>query len=126
MGVNMDINLRKLSLEDKKEYWNSGFKNQDEEVMYYIYITDEEDNIEGVVPLKDLILYPPETKIKEIMDTTVSRVKHDDEINKVIEKAAKYDLLSVPVIDENKKLVGIVIIHDLVDEFLYPLWKKKN
>ena len=75
----------------------------DEEVMYYIYITDEEDNIEGVVPLKDLILYPPETKIKEIMDTTVSRVKH-----------------------ENEKLVGIVIIHDLVDEFLYPLWKKKN
>ena len=60
------------------------------------------------------------------MDTTVSRVKHDDEINKVIEKAAKYDLLSVPVIDENEKLVGIVIIHDLVDEFLYPLWKKKN
>ena len=98
----------------------------DEEVMYYIYITDEEDNIEGVVPLKDLILYPPETKIKEIMDTTVSRVKHADEINKVIEKAAKYDLLSVPVIDETEKLVGIVIIHDLVDEFLYPLWKKKN
>lgn len=100
--------------------------NPDEEVMYYIYITNEEDKIEGVVPIKDLILYNPETKIKEIMDTTVSRVKHDDEINKVIEKAAKYDLLSVPVIDENEKLVGIVIIHDIIDEFLYPLWKKKN
>ena len=60
------------------------------------------------------------------MDTTVSRVKHDDEINKVIEKAAKYDLISVPVTDENDKLIGIVIIHDIVDEFLYPLWKKKN
>ena len=65
-------------------------------------------------------------KIKEVMDKTVSRVKHDDEINKVIEKAAKYDLLSVPVIDENEKLVGIVLIHDIIDEFLYPLWKKKN
>lgn len=98
----------------------------DEEAIYYIYITDEEENIEGVVPLKDLILYPNETKIKEIMDTTVSRVKHDDEINKVIEKSAKYDLVSVPVTDENDKLIGIVIIHDIVDEFLYPLWKKKN
>ncbi|WP_294404311.1 magnesium transporter MgtE N-terminal domain-containing protein [uncultured Clostridium sp.] len=98
----------------------------DEEVMYYIYITNEEDKIEGVVPIKDLILYPAETKIKEIMDTTVSRVRHDDEINVVIEKAAKYDLLSVPVIDEESRLVGIVIIHDIVDEFLYPLWKKKN
>lgn len=36
----MDINLRKLSLEDKKEYWNSGFKNQDEEVMYYTGTTN--------------------------------------------------------------------------------------
>lgn len=98
----------------------------DEEVMYYIYITNEEDKIEGVVPIKDLILYQAETKIKEIMDTTVSRVRHDDEINVVIEKAAKYDLLSVPVIDEESRLVGIVIIHDIVDEFLYPLWKKKN
>ncbi|WP_294372442.1 magnesium transporter MgtE N-terminal domain-containing protein [uncultured Clostridium sp.] len=98
----------------------------DEEVMYYIYITNEEEHIEGVLPLKDLILYSPEVKIKEVMDKTVSRVKHDDEINKVIEKAAKYDLLSVPVIDENEKLVGIVIIHDIIDEFLYPLWKKKN
>lgn len=98
----------------------------DEEVMYYIYITDEEDHIKGVVPLKDLILYDPETKIKEIMDTTVSRVRHDDEINKVIEIAAKYDLNSVPVLDQNDRLIGIAIIHDLVDEFLYPFWKRKK
>ena len=98
----------------------------DEEVMYYIYITNEEDKVEGVVPLRDLVIYDSETKIKEIMDETVSYVKHDDEINEAIEIASKYDLNSIPVLDEEDKLVGIVIIHDLVDEFLYPLWKKKN
>jgi magnesium transporter len=98
----------------------------DEEVMYYIYITDEEEHIQGVVPLRDLVINDINVKIKEIMDGVVSRVKHDDKINEVIEVAAKYDLNSVPVVDENEKLIGIVIIHDLIDEFLYPLWKKKN
>ena len=94
--------------------------------MYYIYITNEEEKIEGVVPIRDLIIYDTNVKIKEIMDTTVTHVRHDDEINEAIEVAAKYDLNCVPVIDEEEKLVGIVIIHDIIDEFLYPLWKKKN
>lgn len=98
----------------------------DEEVMYYIYITNEEEKIKGMIALRDLLINDGEKKIKDIMDETVSHVKHDDEINEAIEVAAKYDLVTVPVIDEDEKLVGIVIIHDLVDEFLYPLWKKKN
>lgn len=98
----------------------------DEEVIHYIYITNEEEHIQGVVSLRDLIINDTNIKIKEIMDEVVSRVKHDDEINEAIEVAAKYDLNSVPVVDEEEKLVGIVIIHDLIDEFLYPLWKKKN
>ncbi|OOM16366.1 magnesium transporter MgtE N-terminal domain-containing protein [Clostridium saccharobutylicum] len=98
----------------------------DEEVMYYIYITDEEEHLQGVVPIRDLIICDTDKKIKEIMDETVSHVSHDDEINEVVEIIAKYSLNSVPVVDEEDKLVGIVIIHDLIDEFLYPLWKKKN
>lgn len=98
----------------------------DEDVIYYIYITDEKEHIQGVVPLRDLIINDNEAKLREIMDETVSHVKHDDKINEAIEAAAKYDLNSVPVVDEEEKLVGVVIIHDLVDEFLYPLWKKKN
>lgn len=119
ISVNLDITIGD-TIEILREM------KPDEEVMYYIYITNEEEKIQGVVPIKDLILYAQETKIKEVMDKTVSRVKHDDDINEVIQKTAKYDLLSVPVVDQNDKLVGIVIIHDVIDEFLYPLWKKKN
>lgn len=119
ISVNLDITIGD-TIEILKEM------QPDEEVMYYIYITDEEEHIQGVVPLRDLIINDTNVKIKEIMDGVVSRVKHDDKINEVIEVAAKYNLNSVPVIDQNERLIGIVIIHDLIDEFLYPLWKKKN
>lgn len=119
ISVNLDITVGD-TIEILKEM------KPDEEVMYYIYITDKQEKIQGVVPLRDLIIYDNNIKIKEIMDETVSHVKHDDEINAAIEVAAKYSLTSVPVMDEEERLVGIVIIHDLIDEFLYPLWKKKN
>lgn len=119
ISVNLDITVGE-TIDILKEM------QPDEEVMYYIYITDKDEQIQGVVPIRDLIINDSETKIKEIMDETVSRVRFDDEINEVIEVAAKYHLNSVPVIDADEKLIGIVIIHDLIDEFLYPFWKKKN
>ena len=119
ISVNLDITVGE-TIDILKEM------QPDEEVMYYIYITDKDEQIQGVVPIRDLIINDSEIKIKEIMDETVSRVRFHDEINKVIKVAAKYHLNSVPVIDADEKLIGIVIIHDLIDEFLYPLWKKKN
>lgn len=119
ISVNLDITVGD-TIEILKE------TKPDEEVIYYIYITDEEERVQGVVSLRDLIVSDSELKIREIMDYSVSRVRHDDEISEAIEVASKYDLNSVPVVDEYEKLIGIVIIHDLIDEFLYPLWKKKN
>ena len=119
ISVNLDITVGD-TIEILKE------TKPDEEVIYYIYITDEEERVQGVVSLRDLIVSDSDLKIREIMDYSVSRVRHDDEISEAIEVASKYDLNSVPVVDEYEKLIGIVIIHDLIDEFLYPLWKKKN
>lgn len=98
----------------------------DEDVMYYIYVTDEEDKIKGIVILRDLILSNGETKLKDIMEDNIVTVRHDDPIEEAIEQAAKYDLLSTAVVDEEDRLVGIIQIHDIIDEALYPLWKKKN
>lgn len=98
----------------------------DEDVMYYIYVTDEEDKIKGIVILRDLILSDGETKLKDIMEDNIVTVRHDDPIEEAIEQAAKYDLLSTAVVDEEDRLVGIIQIHDIIDEALYPLWKKKN
>lgn len=97
----------------------------DEDVMYYIYVIDEHDRVLGLVVLKDLILCDGKTKLKDIMEENITTVKHDDPIEEVIEKASKYDLLLTAVVDDENRLVGIVQIHDIIDEALYPLWKKK-
>ncbi|MGG7078288.1 magnesium transporter [Clostridium sardiniense] len=119
ISLNLDITVKE-TVDILKEM------EPDEEVMYYIYITDNEDRIQGMISLRDLILSPGENKLRDIMDTNFNVLKHEDDVDEAIELANKYDLLSVPVVDEDEKLVGIVIIHDIIDEYLYPLWKKKN
>ena len=52
--------------------------------------------------------------------------RYDLDIDEAIEKCAKYDLMSIPVVDENEMLIGVVNTHDLIDEILYPIWKRKN
>ncbi len=98
----------------------------DEDVMYYIYTTDEEDRVKGIVILKDLLLCNGDTLLKDIMEENISTVKHTEPISAAIELAAKYDLLLTAVVDDNNRLVGIVQIHDIIDEYLFPLWKKKK
>ena len=63
---------------------------------------------------------------KEIMDEIINSLKHTESINEAVEIASKYDLLAIPVVDNNEVLIGVVNTHDLIDEVLYPMWKKKN
>lgn len=97
----------------------------DAEVAYYIYITDEAGKLQGVVSLRNLIVAPPDEKLKEIMDSNVIYIKDRDSINETIEIATKYDLLSIPVIDEEDVLCGIIIMSDIIDEVLVPNWRRK-
>lgn len=97
----------------------------DAEVAYYIYITDEAGKLQGVVSLRNLIVAPPGEKLKEIMDSNVIYIKDRDSINEAIEIATKYDLLSIPVIDEEDVLCGIIIMSDIIDEVLVPNWRRK-
>ncbi|GKU27141.1 magnesium transporter [Clostridium folliculivorans] len=97
----------------------------DEEVMHCVYITDENEKLQGAVNIRQLVMNVREVKLQDIMDRNTLKFKHDFHIEDAIELITKYDLLSVPVVDEEDKLVGIVLIHDIVDEFLLPIWRKK-
>ncbi|GAB6168022.1 CBS domain-containing protein [Clostridium carnis] len=120
ISFNLDISIGEI-IEILRE-----MEEPEEEELYCIYITDEEDRVLGAINPVDLILNKPEIKVKDIMDESINVVRHDMEIDEAIELASKYDLLSIPVVDEREKLIGAVNTHDLIDEVLYPLWKKKN
>ncbi len=96
-----------------------------DEMFYDIYIVDENERLKGIVSLRDLIIASPNNKLKDIMNEEVIKIKDMDNINNVIELAIKYDLLSIPVIEDNEKLCGSIVIDDIISDVFKPMWKKK-
>jgi magnesium transporter len=89
--------------------------NRDVETVLYLYVTDEEGRLTGVVPLRRLITAPPSAFIRDIQVSQVQAVHVLDDQEEVAEVVAKYDFYAVPVLDENGRLVGVVTADDIVD-----------
>jgi magnesium transporter len=87
----------------------------DIEMPFYLYLVDDYGYLQGVVSLRQLVVIPPATKLKSIMDTDVVSVQTHTDQEEVAQIAAHYNFLAVPVIDEHNKLVGIVTIDDVID-----------
>lgn len=85
------------------------------ETIYYLYVVNQNDHLEGVVSLRDLIVAKPNLKLKEFMTTKIIKVATSAKKEEVAELIAKYDLLALPVVDESKKLVGIITVDDAMD-----------
>ena len=80
-----------------------------------LYVTNKSRTLEGVVTVKDLLLSGDDEIIENIMDTNIIYVSTDDDKEDVARIFNKYDLLSLPVVDKEKRLVGIVTIDDAID-----------
>lgn len=87
----------------------------DPETISYIYVIDDQGALTGVLSLRDLIMASPRTIVKNIMLPDVINVNVDDDQEEVANTISKYDLLAVPVIDESKRLLGIVTIDDVLE-----------
>ncbi len=87
----------------------------DAEQIYVIYVVDAEGHLQGVLTLRDLIVADPKTKVAEIMNPDVIYVRDDTDQEEVARLMADYNFTVLPVVDEEKKLVGIVTIDDVVD-----------
>ncbi len=85
------------------------------EVVYYIYVVEEGRRLTGVISLRDLIVSDPATPISELVDTEVFKANVEDDQEDVAEMMSKYDLLALPVVDENDKLLGIVTVDDALE-----------
>jgi magnesium transporter len=87
----------------------------DKETIDFIYVTSERGVLLGVVSLKDLILADPRRRISEIMNEHVISVDVNTDQEEVAALMSKYDLTVIPVVDKNRKIVGIITIDDIVD-----------
>ncbi|MBI9074083.1 MAG: magnesium transporter [Desulfatibacillum sp.] len=87
----------------------------DVEMPFYLYVTDDYGRLAGVSSLRQLVVVPPETPMKEFMTSDVYRVSTDTDQEEVARIVARYDILAVPVVDEDNKLVGIITVDDVID-----------
>ena len=89
----------------------------DKETIYTCYVIDDKRHLVGTIPLRRLLLNEEDTLITDIMtdDEQLVFVKTMDDQEEVAALAKKYDLLSIPVVDKEDRLVGIITIDDIVD-----------
>ena len=97
----------------------------DVEMIYYSYILNREEQLEGVLSLKELITASPATLLEQIMKTNPKAVLPETDKKEVAAMVSKYNLMAVPVVNEDKQLLGIITVDDIVD-FLLPTPLKKR
>lgn len=88
------------------------------DTIYYLYIVDAAEKLVATVSLRDLIIAEPETKLSEIMNSNLVFVMEDDKIALINEIITKYSLLAIPAVDSENRIVGAVIINDIVHNLM--------
>ena len=89
--------------------------SRDVEMVFYLYVIDVRRHLVGVVSLRRLLLVPPATPLKRIMTTDLISVRADMDQEEVARQVASYNLLAIPVVDEENKLVGVITVDDVID-----------
>jgi magnesium transporter len=90
-------------------------KREEVENVYYVFVVDDHQRLAGVVSLKSLLLEPPSRKVKEIMNPQVVSAYVYNDQEEVAHLVKKYDLVSIPVVDEHHRLVGRITHDDIID-----------
>ena len=99
---------------------------RDDEVMYYVYLVDENHRLRGVISLRNLVMASPDAELTPWIDLDPVTVDPYTPQEEVAYMVAKYDLLALPVVDpESGILLGIVTVDDAVDTVLPTAWKKR-
>jgi len=97
----------------------------DAETIYYVYVTDDDGRLVGVLSLRDLIVAAPGVTIGSVMirePVAVGVLAGQEEVAEVV---AHYNLLAVPVVDDEERLMGIVTVDDAIDTVIPTAWKKR-
>ena len=116
-GGEMTTEFARLSEEMTTEEAIEQIRRQAEELetVYYLYVLDEEDHLRGLVSFRQLLMAKPGTKIADLMERDIVTAKVDDDREDVAAKVDRYNILAIPVVDEEHRLVGIITHDDVID-----------
>ncbi len=89
--------------------------SRDVEMVFYLYVVDRRRHLLGVVSLRRLLLVSPETPLNRIMTTDLISARVDTDQEEAARQVASYNLLAIPVVDEENKLVGVITVDDVID-----------
>jgi len=94
-----------------------GRQAEELETLYYLYVVDETDHLRGVVSARQLVsaMTRPETRLAELMESDVAAVHVMDDQEDVADKVARYNFLAIPVVDDERRMLGIVTHDDVID-----------
>lgn len=89
---------------------------EDMDDIYYVYVVDDDERLQGVFPLKKVITSPSVSKVKHVMDKDLISCHVDTPVEEVVQMIEKYNLVAVPVVDSIGRLVGQITVDDVIDE----------
>ncbi len=94
-----------------------GHQAEELETIYYLYVVDENDHLRGVVSAKQLVrsIVQPDKTLEELMEEDVVKVDAFDDQESVAQIMARYDLLAIPVVDRQNRMLGIITHDDVID-----------
>ena len=87
----------------------------EKEMVFYLYVTDEEGHLSGVLSLRQLVTAPGFTPLEKIMTQDVVKVNVTTDQEEVARLVSRYNLLAIPVVDHSNLLVGIITVDDVID-----------
>lgn len=85
------------------------------ETIYYLYVVSKNHELVGVLSLRDLLLAPESTKVRDAMNNQAVSVRVDEDQEEVAKVIQDYDLIAVPVVTHDQRLVGIITVDDIMD-----------
>ena len=116
----------KYTVAQALEYLRTNEDAKDDEFMFYVYLLDDKERLQGVISLRDLVTARLDQNLTEWFDDDPVRVNPLTPQEEAAYLVAKYNLMAVPVIDpESNAMLGIVTVDDAIDTVLPTAWKKK-
>ena len=88
---------------------------EDMDFAYYVYVLDENEHLLGMMSLRELMVSPLEGKLEDLMDTRIVSVNIDEDKKEIVNMFAKYGVMAIPVIDNEDRMMGVIIFRNILE-----------